>query len=91
MASSIEIEMSSIDAEGLRNRSDRRQILEQNVKDADTLALARAGKKQILAVSASLKLIAHIGLMEKAPLWICQCCRLCLHLDEHVGRRINVS
>lgn len=53
MASGTEIEMNSIDAEGLRNRSDRRQILEQQIKDQDTLALARAGKKQILAVSVS--------------------------------------
>ena len=51
MASALELEMDSIDAEGLRNRCDRRQHSEHNIKDQDTLALARSGKKQILAVS----------------------------------------
>ncbi|CAG8956651.1 hypothetical protein HYFRA_00011962 [Hymenoscyphus fraxineus] len=49
MAFDVELEMNSMDANGLRNRSDLRQISEQQVKDSDTLALARAGKKQVLA------------------------------------------
>ncbi|EHL02146.1 hypothetical protein M7I_1739 [Glarea lozoyensis 74030] len=38
-----------VNSEGLRNRAERGQGLEQFVKDEDTLALARSGKKQILA------------------------------------------
>lgn len=49
MSSAVEYEMDAIDAKGMRNRS---EILGgRPVKDEDTLALARSGKKQILDVS----------------------------------------
>jgi hypothetical protein len=50
-ASAVEFEMDLIDTEGLRNLSDPRQARCHFVRDEDTLALARSGKKQILAVS----------------------------------------
>ena len=51
MASTNEFELDVMDSKGLRHRSDVRDFVGgSRVKDEDTLALARSGKKQILDV-----------------------------------------
>jgi hypothetical protein len=65
MASTTDSQLDSITVEGLRNRSGGREILGNQVKDEDTLALARSGKKQILAVKLHSNALSESILMRE--------------------------
>jgi hypothetical protein len=91
MASTTDFQLNSITAEGLRNRSDGQETSGNQVKDEDTLALAKSGKKQILAVKLHSNALAESILIRKATVRFCERCGICLHFDEHMGRRLDVS